>query len=449
MQQSNLPAVTGTIKSLQTLLKEQEKQFAMVLPKTLGIDRFIRIAISTVVQNSKLLECDKKTFLRSLLVLASLGLEPGGPLGHAHLVPFWNSGENRLDCQPIIDYKGYVALAHNSKEVGRITAHIIYENEQWSFSEGDVILHKPLPPSERGEKKIMVYAKAFDRTGILIAQEYLWAEEVEAIKKKSLGNKKNVAGSPWVTNEEAMWRKSPVRRMAKWMPMSSEKMQLAARIEEAQEEGFDINLDLSDGGTPPPASDAEQKTGEKTNALKERLTQARDQIGVRDQSKTGAPAGSVETAGPEQGVKGADATPGPPAGNPGEIVDAEFEGDPGPSDPEDYGDQKGALSNPVIEGASKDRAPTDAAPTGPPPPLEGPNRPTVVHHFQGNKGKEPETIGPSKGPRIERGRKAESYWLNESQIKCPPGGEKAGLITTKAWCDGHCQYRKRCFVFKD
>jgi len=283
-ERRNLPATTGTIKSLQMLLEKNKNQFGMVLPKSLPLDRFMRICISTVTQNPRLLQCEQKTFLRSVLQCASLGLEPGGPLGLAHLVPFWNSQRSQLECQTIIDYKGYVALAHRSKEVGRIVARIVYEKEPWKFSSEDVIVHTPLPPSERGEKRVLVYAKAFDRAGVLIAQEYLWAEEVEQIKKKSLDQKKNTAMNPWNTSEEAMWRKSPVRRLAKWMPMSAEMMQ-AAIIEEAQEAGIDaaldVDLDLGDEKQP---ADAEQKTEAKAEALKERLRQAMAETGKSQES---------------------------------------------------------------------------------------------------------------------------------------------------------------------
>ncbi len=406
----NLPATTQTVKSLQTLLDKNKNQFAMVLPKSLPLDRFMRICMSTVTQNPRLLQCEPRTFLRSVLNCAALGLEPGGPLGYAHLVPFYNGQRRQLECQAIIDYKGYIDLAHRSKEVGRISAKIIYEKEPWKFSDGDVIVHTPLPPSQRGEKKIMAYAKAFDRGGVLIAQEYLWAEEIEEIKKKSLEQKKNAAMNPWTTNEEAMWRKSPVRRLAKWMPMAAE-MQLAARLEEAQEEGFDpqldIDLNLGEGKKP---TDAEQMTEAKAEALKERLRQAQA-------DSAGAPAGQPA----KPGVGGAEATPGPL-----------HEDDP---PPHGDGDEPKTLPPPSSD--------PDGPPSPPPPPPQpGPTKKAPPK-------KEPETFGPKDGPRIEAGKKAEDYWLDKDMVKCPTGGERAGQMTKISYCNQTCKFRKRCFVFRD
>ncbi len=388
----NLPATTGTVKSLQALLEKNRNQFAMVLPKSLPLDRFLRICMSTVTQNPKILQCEPKSFLRSVLQCASLGLEPGGPLGQAHLVPFYNGQRRQLECQSIIDYKGYVALAHRSKEVGRISSTIIYEKEPWRFSEGDVIVHTPLPPSGRGEKKVMVYAKAFDRSGVLIAQEYLWAEEVEDIKKKSLEQKKNAAMNPWTTNEEAMWRKSPVRRLAKWMPLAAE-MQMAARLEEAQEEGFDpqLDIDLNLGDEKQPA-DAEQKTDAKAEALKEKLRQA------QSESRK---------------------SPAPPM-------------DPGPP-PHGDEDEPAPVPPPI---SKPEEAPL------PPPPAEPPKQAQP-------KAREPETFGPKNGPKIESGKKVQDYWLDKDMVKCPTGGEKAGQLTKITFCNQTCKFRKRCFLFHD
>jgi len=39
-QQSNLPARTNTVKSVQALLDQNKNQFQLVLPKTLSLDRF-------------------------------------------------------------------------------------------------------------------------------------------------------------------------------------------------------------------------------------------------------------------------------------------------------------------------------------------------------------------------------------------------------------------------
>jgi recombination protein RecT len=416
-EERNLPATTQTIKSLQLLLDKNKNQFAMVLPKNLPLDRFLRICMSTVTQNPKLLQCEPRTFLRSVLQCASLGLEPGGPLGQAHLVPFYNGQRRQLECQSIIDYKGYVALAHRSKEVGRISSTIIYEKEPWKFSEGDVIVHTPLPPSERGTRKVMVYAKAFDRSGILIAQEYLWAEEVEDIKKKSLDQKKNAAMNPWTTNEEAMWRKSPVRRLAKWMPMAAE-MQMAARLEEAQEEGFDpqLDIDLNLGEEKQP-SDAEQKTEAKAEALKEKLRRAQT-------DSAGAPAGQPA----KPGVEGAEATPGLP-----------HEEEPPP-----HGDgDEPMVAPPPSSGAEE-------APSPPPPPEPPKQEPPKKETPKSPpKPKEPTTFGPKDGPKIEAGKKVADYWIDIDMVKCPTGGEKAGQLTKITFCNQTCKFRKRCFLFHD
>lgn len=51
-QSRNLPTVSNTLNSMMALIKQHEKQFAMVLPKNLSLDRFVRITRSTIFQTS-------------------------------------------------------------------------------------------------------------------------------------------------------------------------------------------------------------------------------------------------------------------------------------------------------------------------------------------------------------------------------------------------------------
>jgi hypothetical protein len=217
-------------------------------------------------------------------------------------------------------------------------------------------------------------------------------------------------------------------------------MQKAAVIEEYQEEGITPVLDVDlDMGEAPQATDAEQKTDEKANALREKLKQA------QGQNKTGAPAGtSGQHDGPDPGVEGARATPEPPTLTPGEVVEAEFLDDPGPTDPPPPAEENGPPHQ-------ETQANSAGGQEDPPFPPEPPTRPTVtsvVKQPSEPQGKKGETFGFSKGPRIEKGKKPTDYFLDNNMVKCPPGGEREGLLTAqKTYCDSTCKFRKRCFLF--
>jgi recombination protein RecT len=82
---------------------------------------------------------------------------------------------------------------------------------------------------------IGVYAYAVMKDGATSKVVVLNKRQVMEAKAKSDG--RNSDYSPWNTNEESMWLKTAVRRLAKWVPTSAEYMreQLRAQAEVAGE----------------------------------------------------------------------------------------------------------------------------------------------------------------------------------------------------------------------
>jgi recombinational DNA repair protein RecT len=163
---------------------------------------------------------------------SQLGLEPDGILGHAYLVPFRNTKKNRMEVQFIPGYKGLIDLARRSGQVNRISAHVVYDNEPFVMEYGtkEVLEHKPLPPSTRGNRK-GVYAVAVLNDGSAHF-EWLWDEEIEAVKRQS----KAASFGPWKTHEDEMVRKTAIRRLVKYLPLSVE-LAKAAAIDELADAG--------------------------------------------------------------------------------------------------------------------------------------------------------------------------------------------------------------------
>lgn len=222
------------IKTIRELLVKNKDQIIMALPKHLSADRLIRIAMTTIRRNPKLLECDPRTLLGALIQCSQLGLEPDDILGHAYLVPFDNNKLHKTDVQLMVGYKGFIDLAERTGKVHNIYARIVYEKELLTLEEGTEpkLVHKPLPPAERGQKKVGVYAVAFFTNGGRPKFEWLWPEDVE--KARGLSKSKGSQYSPWNTHEDDMWKKTAIRRLAKYLPLSPE-FQKAASLDELGE----------------------------------------------------------------------------------------------------------------------------------------------------------------------------------------------------------------------
>jgi recombination protein RecT len=228
---SNLPAVkpqtNNPTNTIRALLEKSKGQIAMALPKHLNADRIVRVAMTSVQRTPELLKCDPISLVAAVIQSSQLGLEPDGILGHAYLIPFNNTKKGRMEVQFIPGYKGLIDLARRSGQVVSIGAHVVFENEPFKLIYGydEKLDHEPLPPSKRGARK-GVYAVARLKDGS-VHFEWLWAEEVEDIKN---GSKARNFG-PWKTHEDEMWRKTAIRRLAKYLPLSVEFAKAAAADE--------------------------------------------------------------------------------------------------------------------------------------------------------------------------------------------------------------------------
>jgi recombination protein RecT len=200
----------GEKPTLRQLIERMKPEIGKALPKHMDPDRIARIAITLVGGNAQLAACTPESFLGALMTASQLGLEPG-PLGEAYLVPFGDK------VTFIAGYRGLIKLAYQSGQLKRIGAHIVRENDEFDFGYGldPYLTHKP-SLEDRGDP-IAVYAAAKldnDETPFIVMS----IDEVERIRARSRAARKG----PWVTDWDAMARKTAVRQLAKWLPMSTD-----------------------------------------------------------------------------------------------------------------------------------------------------------------------------------------------------------------------------------
>lgn len=228
----NGPTVDTTIAGL---IERQKGAIGRALPRGMDADRFARILITECKANPGLLRCEPMSMLAAVMRAAQLGLEPG-PLGHVYLVPFRNGKTGRTEVQFILGYKGTVALARRSGEIVDLYADVVYDGDEFDYNLGlhRDLRHKRTPKSDRS-KVTHAYAVAHFVGGGHVF-EVLDRIDIDARRNRS---KAKDAG-PWVTDFDAMAKKSAVRALAKWLPLTVE---TASTLE-----GDERPLDLTDFG---------------------------------------------------------------------------------------------------------------------------------------------------------------------------------------------------------
>lgn len=203
-------------RTIYDLIEKQKTAIARALPKHLSADRLTRIVLTEVKRNPKLAEGDPTSLLGALMQAAQLGLEPG-PLGHAYLVPYWNGKTKTTDVQLQIGYRGYIDLARRSGQIVSIVAREVCEGDQFEFEYGtdERIVHKPALKG-RGEAYAYYGVALLSDGGRVV--HVMSREDVEKFRNRSQAK----SSGPWVTDYDAMAKKTVIRRMVPWLPLSTE-----------------------------------------------------------------------------------------------------------------------------------------------------------------------------------------------------------------------------------
>lgn len=202
-----------------------------VLPKHLTAERMTRIALSELRLNPKLTQCNPLSFISAIVQASQLGLEPG-VLGKCYLIPY---GQN---VQFIVGYRGMLELARRSGEIQSVLAAEVCENDVFSYEMGlkPNIVHKPAM-GDRG-KPIAFYSVAQFKDGGH-QFEVMSTKEIEDVRKSS----KAANSGPWMTHYNEMAKKTVLRRLFKWLPVSIE-LQTAVALDEQADLGLQNNQSL-------------------------------------------------------------------------------------------------------------------------------------------------------------------------------------------------------------
>ena len=198
-----------TLKEYVTLYT---KSIEKALPSVLTAERFSRMVATALTQTPKLAQCTPQSFIGAMLTAAQLGLEPNTPLGQAYLIPYGNK------CQFQLGYRGMIDLCNRTGEIKSISAHIVYENDEFEFEYGldDKLKHKP-SMGERGNA-VWVYGLYKLKNGGYGFEVMSVDECMKFGKLKS----KTFSNGPWQTEPEEMMKKTVIKKVLKYAPIRSE-----------------------------------------------------------------------------------------------------------------------------------------------------------------------------------------------------------------------------------
>ncbi|SFI76485.1 recombinase RecT [Nitrosomonas sp. Nm34] len=234
----NAVAKPKTIGDLSKFLADRMGQIKSVVASNLTPEKMCRVALNELRNNeylAKLAIQNPASFVNAIVQASHLGLEIGGVLGQAYLVPYKN------EIKMIPGYRGLISMARRSGEISSINAEIVYENDEFDLELGiqTKVKHKPKLNGDRGKPMIAYMVAHFKSGGSHF--EWMTIDEVMKIKNRS-ASVKSGRSSPWDTDESEMIKKTVIRRGWKYLPMSIE-MQQAAIVDTAIEQDKNVVID--------------------------------------------------------------------------------------------------------------------------------------------------------------------------------------------------------------
>lgn len=208
-------------RTINDLLEMMKPAIAQAIPQHMTPERLLRIATTCIRTNPKLKVCTPESLLGAIMQCAQLGLEPS-ILGHAYLVPYKNkdkeTGQYRDECQFQIGYKGLIELARRTGQISSIMAQAVHEKDEFHYEYGinEQLKHVPADGDRGPVVKYYAYAKFKDGgySFLVMSRKDIEIHRDRFSKAKSYG--------PWVDHFDEMAKKTVLKALMKYMPISVE-----------------------------------------------------------------------------------------------------------------------------------------------------------------------------------------------------------------------------------
>lgn len=225
---NNTPAQPPAKITPGGLIAKHSADFETVLPSHVNPAMWVRLAQGALKKGKRLpdgrteLEAaaanNPGVFLSAILDAARLGLEPGTE--EFYLTPRKVKGS--LEILGIVGYQGHVELMYRAGAVASVVAEVVYTNDQFEYQPGlhTVPVHRIDWDAEDRGKLRLVYAYANMTGGGVSKVVVLNKAAIDKIRSAAQGSSSEY--SPWRQWEDAMWLKSAVRQLQKWVPTSAE-----------------------------------------------------------------------------------------------------------------------------------------------------------------------------------------------------------------------------------
>lgn len=203
------------------MIAQYRGDFAQLLPTHVNADAWVRLATGALRRSNDLARAaaaNPASLLGALSDAARLGLEPGSE--QFYLTP--RSGKGGPEVLGIVGYQGYVELMYRAGAVSSIVAEAVHAHDTFAYSPG--VHERPVhgidwDADDRGPIRL-AYAYAIMKDGatskVVVVNRAAIARAMDASASAKSPH------SPWRSDPAAMWLKTAIRQLRKYVPTSAE-----------------------------------------------------------------------------------------------------------------------------------------------------------------------------------------------------------------------------------
>jgi recombination protein RecT len=237
-------APTNKAPTIMDLFEQMKPAIREAIPQHMTPERLLRLATTSIRTNPKLKVCTPESLLGAVMQCAQLGLEPS-ILGHAYLVPYRNKKKDAAgndlgwvdEAQFQIGYKGLIELARRTGQISSIMAQAVHEKDLFEYEYGidEKLKHVPADGDRGPITKYYAYAKFKDGGYSFLVMS---RKDIE-IHRDKFSKSKNRAGQiygPWLDHFDEMAKKTVLKGLMKYMPISVEFAKAVAQDETTKRE---------------------------------------------------------------------------------------------------------------------------------------------------------------------------------------------------------------------
>ncbi|AOJ09623.1 recombinase RecT [Burkholderia mayonis] len=220
------------------------------LPPDIDVDRFIRTVLTSVQMNPDLLYANRQSLMNACMRAAQDGLFPDG---REAVLNIYNTkvtvqeGNRQVErWVPMVQYlpmvRGIIKVIRNSGEITDIDAAAVYERDHFKFVRGDNphIEHEPYMGADEPGPIVAAYMIVRMTSGE-VHREVMPRRDIEKVRSKS----KQPDGLMWGTFYDQAAIKSVIKRGAKLLPTSSERLERVIQHDN-EAMGFDFASRVDD-----------------------------------------------------------------------------------------------------------------------------------------------------------------------------------------------------------